>query len=402
MLSRKQRILKGVTTLALRPLLGDGANSVTRSIFDRLTDASQKIIAVFQISQERAWQAIEISLAGQSWWDRCKQSVSNAENKAFREQVQLFLASMPLSDEILEKEAFRQECLKDLKSAKKQGLLPGESLHQQELQEQGDFFNRFQDPSQLAKTQLEAVSDLSTVLAEQGFPNLGRFVGMQPKDGTSLIVVAVQFFFRQQIESDPELARGLIYQQVEQLSQIQQLGFAALNQTLDRHGQLLDSLLDQLALLAERVEETAIETQRVVRDETELLRQQIEMMERKQAELFQTLFAMMGQNGVQTNATVEAPTPSQVHELIQAGDSDRSEAKKLAAELAVTTEKLEVARQRLPFNFLPKPRAKTSDAPAATPNTISQSEAATESVSEPDKGLKKIKGPLISGIFKKK
>src|SRR5262245_48779095 len=53
--------------------LGDEAvEGVVKLLASRFTDHSQRLTRALHDANERAWQALEISLAGDSWWDRCK------------------------------------------------------------------------------------------------------------------------------------------------------------------------------------------------------------------------------------------------------------------------------------------------------------------------------------------
>src|SRR5262245_32856214 len=62
----------------------DGVVGFFRS---RLADPSQKVVVALKRSTDRAWRAIEVSLAGESLTGR----LDRAEDRAFREQVRLFL-----------------------------------------------------------------------------------------------------------------------------------------------------------------------------------------------------------------------------------------------------------------------------------------------------------------------
>src|SRR5258708_770573 len=62
----------------------------------RFTDHSQKLSNALQTANERAWKALEVALAGDSLWERCKTALASAEDRAFREQVQAFLEASPL------------------------------------------------------------------------------------------------------------------------------------------------------------------------------------------------------------------------------------------------------------------------------------------------------------------
>jgi hypothetical protein len=58
----------------------------------RFVDHSQRLNKALARSSDRAWRAVELALAGNSWWDRCKLTLSSAETRAFREQVKMVAA----------------------------------------------------------------------------------------------------------------------------------------------------------------------------------------------------------------------------------------------------------------------------------------------------------------------
>ena len=86
---------------------GEGAvNGVVSLLMRQFLDHSQRLNQALQHSNERAWRALEVALAGESFWDRCKLVFARAEDKAFREQVRPFLDACPLA-ELHGKTAFR-------------------------------------------------------------------------------------------------------------------------------------------------------------------------------------------------------------------------------------------------------------------------------------------------------
>src|SRR5437868_6314231 len=96
-------ILQHVSTLAVRNLI-DGAleaagfkiaegaaDAVVGLLSSHFIDHSQQLLAALHRANERAWKALEIALAGDSWWQRCKVKLAAREYQAFRQQVQAFL-----------------------------------------------------------------------------------------------------------------------------------------------------------------------------------------------------------------------------------------------------------------------------------------------------------------------
>src|SRR4051794_11998087 len=119
-----------LSVLALRGVLGGACKAlgfeagsaavegVSAFLGARLKDPSQKVVLALQRSTERAWRAIEISLAGESLTNR----LDRAEDRSFREQLRLFLDA--LAPEYLSRDVdFRRRALAELRAARKAGAL---------------------------------------------------------------------------------------------------------------------------------------------------------------------------------------------------------------------------------------------------------------------------------------
>jgi serine/threonine protein kinase len=87
---------------------------------------------------------------------------------------------------------------------------------------------------------------MAAALKEKGYAYLGWLLDLQVHHRTSLLVVAVRYFFRRQVEEDAELARGLTFDELKGLSQTQAEGFRNLHDTLKTHGEQLERMLGNL------------------------------------------------------------------------------------------------------------------------------------------------------------
>src|SRR6516165_7792352 len=107
--------LKGFVGGALQALdceSGFGAvEGVVGFLGQRFTDHSQALTRALHQSNAQAWKALEIALAGDSFWDRCKMVFSTKDDKAFREQLRPFLDACPMA-ELSGKAQFRQDALR--------------------------------------------------------------------------------------------------------------------------------------------------------------------------------------------------------------------------------------------------------------------------------------------------
>lgn len=120
-------VFQTLSVVALRQLVGGactavGASPVGEAVVDflanRFTDHSSKLTTALQTANERAWKTLELALAGDSFWERCKTALARREDQAFRRQVRSFLDNVPLL-EFSGKPDFRKACLQELQAARK-------------------------------------------------------------------------------------------------------------------------------------------------------------------------------------------------------------------------------------------------------------------------------------------
>src|SRR5688572_13045302 len=138
------RLTQNLCVLSLQQLVGGacsflgmtaGSNAVegvANLLSSRFIDHSSALTDALVHSNKQAWKALEIALAGDSFWDRCKLAFTSADDRALREQIRPFLDACPLA-ELSGKAQFRQDCLKELRAAAKADLLTGGRLDPQAL-----------------------------------------------------------------------------------------------------------------------------------------------------------------------------------------------------------------------------------------------------------------------------
>jgi hypothetical protein len=141
--------------------------------------------------------------------------------------------------------------LRDLRAARKAGLLAG-SLDTATLAQQGSAFARYADPVAVLEAEWQTLGTLIEQLRTAGHRDLADFLALRPVAEMPLLVVAVRYFFRREMEDDPALMAALSFAKLEQLSSTQEAGFDALSSLLAKNTQRLDGLLEQaLTLLTE-------------------------------------------------------------------------------------------------------------------------------------------------------
>jgi hypothetical protein len=269
--------MQTLATLALRPLLdaackavgaapgGGAAEGVVRFLTDRFTDHSRRLGDALNRAVERAWSALELALAGDSWWERVKGALGRGEDRALRDQIRAFLDATPLGGLPGHGPEFRTLALRELRAARSAGLLKLAGLEPRPLAEGVAGFLRHAAPDKMLQAEADALAGAGGELRQAGHPALAQLLTVRAGDSGSLLTVAVRYFFRREVEADPELFRGLTFAQMENLGQAQERGFAALADALSRHGQELSDLLGD-------VHETVTQTHAAVHDLKDELR----------------------------------------------------------------------------------------------------------------------------------
>jgi serine/threonine protein kinase len=244
-------IFISLSSLALRQVV-DGAcaalgvkesgEAVVGFLTERFTDHSQRLTRALQTASDNAWKALEIALAGDSLWERCKAAVARAEDRAFAQQVRAFLDATPLP-ELAGKTTFRQKCLEELRAARKgQALAAGTPDARQLAQGTADFA-RFGDPTSLVEAEWRLAVGLADQMKQAGYGSLAWLLAQRPQQGMSVLVVAVRYFFRRGVEDDQKLFQGLAFAKLEALGEAQERGFASLSAALAQQGERLEELL---------------------------------------------------------------------------------------------------------------------------------------------------------------
>jgi len=248
------RIAYHLSALALRQVVGGACEAVGLAaaressgvvvgfLTQRFSDHSQRLTVALRHAGERGWKTLEVSLAGRSLWDRCKAMLAPREEQAFRLQVQAFLDATPLAGLPSHGEEFRQQCLRELRAARKAGVLDG-MVELARLAEQVGDFARFSEPTELLDAEWKLLDAMGAELREAGYGALGHYVGLRPNGGPPLLAAAVRYFFRRLVEEDRELFQGLAFAQLESLGQDQEAGFAALTEIVVRQSSQLEGLL---------------------------------------------------------------------------------------------------------------------------------------------------------------
>ncbi|HVS40578.1 MAG TPA: bifunctional serine/threonine-protein kinase/formylglycine-generating enzyme family protein [Gemmataceae bacterium] len=254
----------------LRQVIGDCADDVAQVVGvveRRFRDHSRKLPKALENAHNRAWQALGVALAGDGLVDRIKVFFASGDDKGVREQVQVFVKSDAVSFDGTPAE-FRQACLDELKRLRKSGLLSASGGSAADIARQAAGFKRHTDPQGLIEESRRAVDGVADALAG-AYPNLSRLLRTPTPSGPPLLAAAFCYFFRREVETDDELAHGLFFDGLRQLSASQAKAFGEVGKALAALGGQFDALFEQLGRIEAAVEEThavAVETHGAVLD----------------------------------------------------------------------------------------------------------------------------------------
>ena len=229
--------------------VGKGGPEVLTDLLTRqFSDPSQRLNRALEHAHDRAWRVLELALAGNSLWDRCKGMLAGAEYRAFRQQIQEFLAANPPRGLPTQDAKARARCLDELQRARKTGLLVRGGAQPQDLAKHAASLARYAgNPQAMIDAEWHAVEQVAAELRRQEYVLLPQLVSVRLPQGQPLLVVASRYFFRREVEASPELSRSLTFSQLEGLSHTQQAGFEGLNNALTQHQHQLDQMLTGLA-----------------------------------------------------------------------------------------------------------------------------------------------------------
>ncbi len=231
------------------------ADAAVKFLGARFTDHSAKLTDALSRATDGAWRALELSLAGDSWWDRIKATLARREDQVFREQVGAFLRTTPLANLPSHPPEFRASALRELRAARKAGALAG-AVDPKTLAEKAGPFARFAEPQALLDAEWHALEALLTGLRDAGYPALAHFLSLRPHGDSPMLAVAVRYFFQRELEGDQALQSALSFARMERLAAQQEAGYDALASLLAKNTGRLDDLMETAAQTLAVVTET--------------------------------------------------------------------------------------------------------------------------------------------------
>jgi parallel beta-helix repeat protein len=237
----------------LRQVIDVEMTALAGAVSRYLSDHGQALPRALARAHDRSWQALGIALAGDGFVEQVRVFFASGDDKGVREQVRAFLqANAAWLDTT--PAAFRQQCLAELRRLRASGRLAVEGLSASDLARQASAFERHTRPETLIEQAQAAVGQVADALAPD-CPNLARLLRTPAPGGPPLLAGLFAYFFRREVETDEELAHGLFFDGLRQLSSTQGRAFIEVNKALTGLGDRFDAVMDQL----ERVEQAAIE-----------------------------------------------------------------------------------------------------------------------------------------------
>jgi hypothetical protein len=235
-------ILQQLSVLALQPLMGGSAPALLSLLSGQHPASTQRLQQALGVAGERAWPSLEIALAGGLWWGWIQPALGTEAGRALSRQLLAFLDSFPIAG-LEGKTQFRRRCLHEVRQARATGLLdtqPAPAMLERQLR-----ILEKAHPQALLRAQWPPLEAIAEQLATTGQTNLSWLLGQHSPSAAPLLVLVVRYFFRREVETNPELARGLTFRQMELLSQRQQTSLDGLNEALQQHRREVDSLLSE-------------------------------------------------------------------------------------------------------------------------------------------------------------
>jgi len=251
-------LLGGVCKAAGLAVVGEGVSVASRFFVERLSDQSLRVADALKDSADEAWRTIELALAGESLLSTADRS----DDKAFREQVRLFIVNARAEGRIAPGQRFVDRCLIELRAAKAAGVLDADNTEAARLADGLGDLTRFADPMALLEAQWKWADELSGELSREGYPALASLIALRCGDelaAAPLLAVAMRHCFRRALQADPRLFQGLAFAHLERIANNQQ-------QATDQLAALLSRYVGQLEVRLGELRKTTEATRAEVRD----------------------------------------------------------------------------------------------------------------------------------------
>ncbi|MCE9561435.1 MAG: SUMF1/EgtB/PvdO family nonheme iron enzyme [Planctomycetes bacterium] len=208
----------------------------------RFSNPSQPLQHALMRANDKAWKAVGFALAGDELFERVKPWLPGHDLTALRELIRGFLTITPTGLNQAPAGLRLQACaeLARLRKAGRLALIVDRNVMIVDLWRCGDA-------ARLLTGAPEAIAKISDALAMEA-PNLTRAIRLAPPDGIPLLAAAFLYFFRREVEVNPDLARGLSFDSIRMVTAVSERGIAFLEVptvgVLEHFDMLFDPLSD--------------------------------------------------------------------------------------------------------------------------------------------------------------
>ncbi len=249
-------IMLGLSTLAVSSLVfgtagvggidsgGLAIQTMVDLLRSRFGSQGSRLVTALRRANQRAWRTLEMALAGDSFWQRCRTVLTSADEKALRRELQAYFQALQLPQ--ADPTRFCRQCVAELRSAQKQGLLDHDRLDPARLAENAGQLLQFRETQSWLNAEKKILLRVSEALRHAGYTHLAELIDLQPCSDQTLLTASVRFFFRRAVEEDRELFQSLAFSQLESIQHEQQHQFEAIQGLLTQYGDRLENLLDEL------------------------------------------------------------------------------------------------------------------------------------------------------------
>jgi tetratricopeptide (TPR) repeat protein len=260
-------ITGGLLAFSVRHVFDVSADRLIEMIEKRLTDHGQILPKALAKANDQAWQAVGLALAGDGLFDRVRDVFRDADLKGVRDQIKKFLDQTPTGLENANA-SMRMKATEEWSRLRKEGRFAADTLSAAELGRRVATMERYGDPALMTVTALHVVKEAAEAVRAEA-PHLADLLTAAPDGGTPLLAAAFAFFFRRELESNAELAHGLSFDYLRQISVRQEHGLNLLDirtsGILDQINVLFDVLDDWFSVQDAKLDEIKAKLDHLIR-----------------------------------------------------------------------------------------------------------------------------------------
>ncbi|GIW80470.1 MAG: hypothetical protein KatS3mg105_2277 [Gemmatales bacterium] len=237
-------VLQQLSALAMRlsPREEEGEGSPPKAslaqLIEKINEHRDRFQQALDQANQRAWMAIEIALAGEAFWEVVKVALRRQADQPCRQCLRNYLDFAPFSDLEID---VRQQCFRELRTARSEGLLNLGETNMTQLAEDADAFTQLASPDEIRAGEEKTLEQIAEAFRQARLPALGQLMSRSQPGQPHLLVQAFRVFLQRAVAADPELAAILPLAKLEGLEETQ--GLSALAEAFMLGGPRIEELL---------------------------------------------------------------------------------------------------------------------------------------------------------------